>query len=644
MKKLLTGVCCLLSLSVLAGGDPDYSIINIPLSLIKNANVVKRMENLRYEITEKNKATIKHKVAYTILNENAEEWAYFHEWYDKLRSIESFEGTLYDASGKKIKSLKKSEIKDVSGGDDASLADDNRYKMHSFYYKVYPFTVEYEVEIRMKGTMFSPQWIPQERSVMSVQSCNLTVVSPVGNPLRYKMFNYKGEPTIAEEKSNKVYRWEVRDMQAVESEYAAPSWRELTTSVFLATEKFVIGDYEGSNASWKDFGKFVYDLKKDRDVLPADVKKKVHELTDELTDVKQKINKLYEYMQQNTRYISIQLGIGGWQPFDAEYVASKKYGDCKALSNYMYSLLKEAGIKSVYTCITSSSNDNYLLVDLPSSQFNHIVLFVPNGTDTTWLECTSQTLSAGYIGGGTGNRFALAIDENGGSLVRTPKYGKDENLQVRHITATIDETGLLKADIRTKYMAEQQDKLHYLTTGLSKDKLMEYLKENIDLATYDVSDFSYAKDKTSLPVISEKLDLIADNYATVSGKRCFVLPNIISRTYRKLKPVENRKYDLVLDFEYKDIDSTEITIPVGYSTESVPQDVKIESKFGKYSNSIKVAGNRITYYRSYEHMSGRFPPADYNELVKFYEAVYKADRNRVVFVKDETPAPEKKAF
>jgi hypothetical protein len=394
MKKMLTGICCFLAVTVFAGEDPNYSILNIPAELMKNANVVKRMETFRYEITEKNKATIKHKVAYTILNEAGDQWGGFSEWYDKLRSIESFDGTLYNGMGKKLKSLKKSEIMDLSGSDDASLADDNRFKAHSFYYKVYPYTVEYEVEIRMKGTMFSPQWIPQERTIMSVQSCNLTVISPASNPVHYKMFNYKGEPTITQEKDNKVYTWEVKDMPAVESEYAAPSWRELTTSVFLATEKFVIGDYEGSNASWKDFGKFVYDLKKDRDVLPEDVKKKVHELTDGVTDSKEKIRKLYEYMQQNTRYISIQLGIGGWQPFDANYVASKKYGDCKALSNYMYSLLKEAGIKAVYTCITSSSNDNYLLTDLPSSQFNHIILFVPNGKDTTWLECTSQTVAA----------------------------------------------------------------------------------------------------------------------------------------------------------------------------------------------------------------------------------------------------------
>ena len=190
-------------------------------------------------------------------------------------------------------------------------------------------------------------------------------------------------------------------------------------------------------------------------------------------------------------------------------------------------------------------------------------------------------------------------------------------------------------------MAEQQDRIHAVINGLSKDKLMEFLKEDIELATYDVRSYDYKEEKSSLPVVAETLDLVADNYATVSGKRFFVIPNIITRTHRKLKTEENRKNDLVLEFEFKDIDTTEINIPAGYTPESVPQDAKIESKFGKYAASVKLSGDKIIYYRSYEHYSGRFPSSDYAELVKFYDAVYKADRNKVVFVKKEQ---EKKAF
>jgi hypothetical protein len=37
-----------------------------------------------------------------------------------------------------------------------------------------------------------------------------------------------------------------------------------------------------------------------------------------------------------------------------------------------------------------------------------------------------------------------------------------------------------------------------------------------------------------------------------------------------------------------------------------------------------------------EKYSGHFPAKDYNELAKFYETIYKADRNKVVLVKTET--------
>ncbi len=634
MRTKLVLACLGLATSF-QGMAQEYAVSAIPPALLKNANVVKRTDEVRYEITEGNKARFFRKVAYTILNEQGDRWAMHAEGYDKLRSVESFEGALYDNTGKKLKSLKKSEIKDVSGSDDVSFADDNRIKWHGFFYKVYPFTVEYETEIRFKGTMFSPDWTPQEKPLMSVQQSKLTVISPASNPVRYKMFNYKGEPVIADVKQGKSYTWEIKDMPALKDEYASPSWHELTTSVFLATEKFVLEDYEGSNASWKDFGKFVYDLKKNRDVLPDEMKQKVHQLVSGVSDHKEKVRRLYEFMQQNTRYVGVQLGIGGWQPFDAKYVATKKYGDCKALSNFMYALLKEAGIRSVYTVVSSGNDNNYLMVDLPSSQFNHVILFVPQEKDTIWLECTSQTTGAGYLGGSVGNRYAVAVDESGGTLVRTPRYGMDENLQIRSVKARLGEDGTLSVKSSTHYSGVQQDNLHGLINGLSKDKVKEYLHEELDFATYDVNQFNYTQDKSILPVIDETLEITVSNYATITGKRLFIVPNVMTKTYRKLSASEERRNDIVLGFAYKDVDTVEIELPAGYEPEAMPQPMTITSDFGKYSNHTSLKGNKLIYYRAIEQYSGRYPAKSYTDLVKYYDAVYKADRSRVVLVKNE---------
>ncbi len=302
---------------------------------------------------------------------------------------------------------------------------------------------------------------------------------------------------------------------------------------------------------------------------------------------------LYEYLQKNTRYISIQLGIGGWQPFDAKYVAGKSYGDCKALTNYMFSLLKEAGIPSYYTLVRSGSNGGYITHDFPAQQFNHVILCVPLKNDTTWLECTSQTLPSGYLGDFTCNRYALLIDEQGGKLVRTSQYDIDENLQVRKINAVLEEDGTLQIKADTKYNGLQQDDIHDMINHLSKDKVKEYLHEQLDFATYEISRFEYKEAKNVLPSIQEQLDISVSNYATITGKRLFIVPNIMSRSNRKPAPDPERKYDIVFGSPYRDFDTIAIQLPEGYGTESLPQDVSLSTQFGKYHSSVKLSGNNF---------------------------------------------------
>ncbi|MES1220219.1 MAG: DUF3858 domain-containing protein, partial [Bacteroidota bacterium] len=341
------------------------------------------------------------------------------------------------------------------------------------------------------------------------------------------------------------------------------------------------------------------------------------------------------YLQKNTRYVSIQLGIGGWQPYDAKYVASKGYGDCKALSNYMFSLLKEAGIPAYYTVIKAGDDERDIYTEFPSSQFNHVIVCVPLNKDTVWLECTDQNKPTGYMGSFTGNRHALLITENGGKLVRTPKYGLNENLQVRHVKAKLDEEGTLQMTTNSLYEAEQQDDVNDVINYLSKEKVKEYLHRHFDFGTYDITAFDYKQNKGDLPSVDEQLGIAVSNYATITGKRLFVTPNVMTKSKLRLAENENRKYDIVLNYEYRDIDSVEIELPAGYEPETKPQDVSLSGKFGKYNSSVKLSGNKLYYYRHMEQYGGRYPAKDYADFVKYFEAVYKADHARVVLVKKE---------
>jgi Domain of Unknown Function with PDB structure (DUF3857) len=637
-KKLIILIQGLvISLSLLAGGeDGGYAVSKIPPGLLKGANAIKRVESIEYEVSSFTKVRYRTKYAITILNEKGIKFASLTQYYDKDIKIESIDGKLFNSNGKEIRSVKNKDIRDYSAVRDISLMEDSRIKVHDFQYQEYPFTLEYDIVQEFKNTYFFPSWFPQPEDGYAVEQASIKVSCPSWYKFKYRAFNYAGgEPVISNEKNENSYVWSVQNLPAIKEEYLTPRWQYITTCIYFTPLEFEIGDYKGSMASWHELGKFQLKLNEGRDKLPESIKQQVHKLVDHIADPKEKVRILYEYMQKNTRYISIQLGIGGLQPFDATYVATNSYGDCKALSNYMYALLKEANIKSCYTQIRSGRGEKFFISDFTFDPFNHIILLVPFQKDTVWLECTSQTIAAGYLGSHTDDRYGLAIDENGGFLVRTPKYGLKENTQIRNIKATLTSEATLEINAETAYGCLQQDRYHGLINNLSKDKVKEALQEELDFATYDIRNFDYKETKQSLPVITESLDILVSNYATITGKRLFIMPNVMTRHQRKLSADSTRKYDLELGFEYRDTDTVQISLPEGYSAESLPKDAAIESKFGKYNAAVKLEGNKLFYYRTIEHTGGRFPATDYPELVKFYETIYKADRSKVVLVKKE---------
>lgn len=639
MKRILLLSVFFISYIYNYAGDIKYPVSAIPANLMKGANVVKRMEEQTFEVVSPRETILHIKYALTILNEAGDDYASFVNVYDKLHEVKYIEGALYDALGIQIKKAKNKDITDESATRE-NLFDSYRVKLHSFYYKVYPYTVEYETEIKSDQSFLFPRWSPQQFQHQAVESSSFTFICPEGYNLRYKSFNYKGDPQVTNEKGKKIYTWKVAGLPGITRPVNAPGWSELTTRVFFAPSAFEIEGYKGDASSWTEFGRFQSSLHEGRDKLPDNILQKIKSLTDGLSDERAKITALYQFMQQNTRYISIQLGIGGFQPFEASFVAQKGYGDCKALSNYMCSLLKAAGIKSYCALVKAGDepDDKSLMEDFPSTQFNHMILCVPLSKDTMWLECTNQSMPAGYMGDFTCNRKALLVTEEGGKLVSTPTYRLKENVQLRKINGALNDDGTLTLITNTSYKALQQDGLFFMLKGLSKDRLKEILNKELDLSTYDINDFKYEEKISDMPELGEKLDITVSNFATISGKRLFLVPNVLNKSDRKLDVDTTRKVDFVIDLEYKDEDDAEIEIPQGYQIEKGMQDINIKNKFGFYSASAKLVGNKIIYHRVREQYAGRFPAKDGAELAAYYATIYKTDRTKLVLVK-ETPSP-----
>jgi len=617
----------------LRAGDGEYAVILIKPDLSKNAHAVVRYDDVSIEIKSANNVVIKSKWVITVLDSEGDENAQLSEYYDQFTQINSIDGALYDAAGKKIKSVKRSDISDESAVSSMSLMEDSRVKRHHFAYKSYPYTVMYEVETRSTESMFLPRWNPLGGLFVGVEQSSYSVTTDPNYALRYKEYNGAGAPAITTENNKKIYRWQIRNLKALTNIFASPGMRSIVPMIYIGASDFAIDDFQGKMTDWNQYGASMYKLVNGRDQLPTATKLKVHQLADGISDRREKIKTLYEYMQSTTRYISIQLGIGGWQPFDANYVATKGYGDCKALSNYMFSLLKEAGIRSHYALITAGSWADDMIPDFANAHFNHAILCVPMEKDSVWLECTSQTESAGYMGKFTGNRHALLITENGGFMVSTPPYDFTKNTQTRVVKARVDVEGNINLVENSTYQAIKQEDiyLHYW----SADDKVKYVQSKFDLPTYTATKFSFEEKKGSLPVILESMEIVSTNYASLTGKRIFLIPNLLTRSKTKLAVDEERKFDLKMPPGFTEIDSVEIEIPAGYLSETIPAEVNIDSRFGNYHSISLLQGNKIFYYRRFISQGGYFKASEYAELAKFLNEVYNRDREKIVLTRKE---------
>jgi hypothetical protein len=624
---LLLMPCCLRA--------QNYSTALIPDSLKKDARGVIRDQEMIMEIKSPGKAVWRERHVYTVLNSNADYLANYRSRYDKLLSISDISGVLYDSLGKTVRKAKRKDMQDRTMDDGMSLATDDRELEHNFYCQLYPYTVDYQEDDEQDGILAFHDWVPLVGSGISTQHSKYVIIAPKDYLVRYLSVNGAPAPVITEDKDKKIYTWEAWNMPARKTESHGPIWTEIVPYVMIAPSDFEQQGYKGNMSTWTDYGKFIQQLRTGRDLLPENIKQQVHALVDTIPDVHRKVYALYRYLQQNTHYISIQFGIGGWQPFPADYVANKRYGDCKALSNYMVALLKEAGIKGKYVEIMAEEDAPPMIDKFSCSQFNHVISCVPLDKDTIWLECTSQTKSPGYMGTFTGGREAILIDEDGGHLVRTPGYTAADNMQCRVVQAQLAPDGNLDAAVRTRYGCIRQELPHAMIDVWSTEDRKKYLNELFDLPTYTVDKSHYDEYKGPHPVIDEDLHVTVSNYASVSGKRLFINPNVFDRNSLRLPADSIRKYDYVDDNAFTNIDSVVISVPSGYEVEARPKDVAIQGDFGIFRTSLRFENDKLIYYRFRQHSAGRYPPAEYAALVKFYEQLYQSDNQRVVLVKKE---------
>lgn len=620
-----------------SNNDIKYPVNEIPKQLLVDAHAVYRIKNSHFIIEDINRATYKEHQVITILNKTGNGHAYIVAFYDKLRKVSKFTANVYDSKGGLIKRLKKSDIVDESSIDDGSLFDDSRVMSADLREDHYPYTIEIEKEISYKYLYSIPDWIALDGEDDAVQHSEYKITTPLELQPRFKQINFVSKPVIIKKNEVIEYLWQLEDLSAVKFEPYSNGYLDVSPILRVSPNKFKFENYEGSMESWDDIAKWQNILNDNRDDLSEERKEEIRKLVKGLETDEEKIRAIYQYMQSKTRYVSLQLGIGGFQPFKTSVVDELGYGDCKALSFYTQSLLKAADIEAYYTWVYGGDNPPEVDKKFPIDNFNHIILCVPTKQDTVWLECTSQTTPAGYLGEFTGDRDVLVITNDGGKIVRTPAYEHTKNAVSTSANVIIDENGSADMQAQIKFIGQgtEYKNLNYFIK-LNNAKKERWIDNYLQIENYKVFDYNFIESPDLIPETTLSLNLGANNLASVSNKRLFIEPNLLNKNTFVPKKIYERKSPIYLRFSKQFSDEIVFTLPANYDLEYIPENKILDSPFGSLSVSFHVeASGNITYTRLFQINKGVFSKDKYPEFLDFFKKAAKIDKMKIVMVKRE---------
>ncbi|MES2806551.1 MAG: DUF3857 domain-containing protein [Bacteroidota bacterium] len=611
----------------------EYNSLNISDSLKENANAVVRLNQIDIAIASQRSMTIKTKRVVTVLNELGLKAVKGAENFDRRRTVKEIEAVVFDSFGNEIKKIKRKDFKDQSAVDGGTLFSEGRFIYMDYTPTQYPFTIVYESEVETSNTAFIPTWLLLSDYNVSIEKSNLNVLFSAALGFRKKEFNFSNFKIKTVTATATQLQYEALNVVAQKYEDYTPT-AKLFPRVMMGLENFNLEGVDGSAKNWKEYGKwFSENILLGTTNLSDEAKTKIKALVGSETDPIKKAKIVYKFVQEKSRYVSVQVGIGGFKPMLASDVDRLGYGDCKALSNYTRALLEVVGVPSYYTELYGDRDVKNIEADFFSIQGNHVILCIPNSSESIFLECTSQDDPFGFQANFTDDRDVVVMKPDGGEIIHTKKYHDRDNSQISTGRYSIDESGNLSGTIKIVSAGSQYNAKAATEKLQLSEKDLHYKQYWSNINNLKVAKITVENDKEKIQFI-ENINLNAANYGSISGGKMILAINAYNQYSGNVKRIRNRKNPFEIPRGYLDADEIVIVLPSDFQIDFLPSNFELQTKFGEYRTEIiKKDTNDLVYKRTIFIKKGIYTKTEYDEYRLFMEQISKNDNAKIILTK-----------
>jgi hypothetical protein len=360
------------------------------------------------------------------------------------------------------------------------------------------------------------------------------------------------------------------------------------------------------------------------DKIGADeaIRTKVAELTQDVTDVEEKVKAIYHWVAGQVRYVGLEYGEGGFRPHRASEIFANKYGDCKDKAILLITMLREIGVQAHPVLIGTLERIWELQEDIPMAQFNHCIAQAEVNGRLVWLDPTDETCPYGEFPGYNQGRLTLVCDEHGPRFMTTPVHRAEENLTAEKMELEVGASGSIVATRTRTYIGDPgQDERRHLK-WYSPEERVDMIKDEVNamcpgavVETHTISDL----DDLNVPVRVE-YRFSASEYAKHAGDLLvFSIPGIGQSPGVVGK--EAREHAINWYATDREAIDVVVRIPEGYRIRYMPEPVELASGGVAYRHRYVQEDGAIHFTSREERTTREVTTDNYPEYKVFRESV-----------------------
>jgi len=491
-------------------------------------------------------------------------------------------------------------------------------------------------------TVKTRPWVPGDfyqwwgvSTGLSVQRSRLIVDAPEGERLRIEERNLNFPRQTARAGGRQVLTWATGDLKRIKPEAYAADSNDIYMSVAVS-----------SPLTWGDIGQWYATLAGDRYALTPEVAGQVRELVAGAATARDTAAAVQRWVAQDIRYLSISLGIGGYQPrLPAEVVASG-FGDCKDKATLFVAAMRSLGFDAA-TVLTSTSGG--VRRRLPSmDQFNHAIAYVTLPEGRIYTDLTVALLPLGLLPPQLQGEFGLAVPPGGGvQEVTFPEEPATDRLSRIELSGRVDAEGRFNGRYSEAVTGSRQwglrDAFESPMDSTGRANFARRIAQGWfpgargdSLQTFNGLDFAQPA-QVSLAV--------QDGRALRRSGATWILENPVGSVGKFLDAADALQAEPVRRFPIdasavfgpdENIVSVRIGLPAGWRPD-LPPSVHAQSVFGDYTGTYSFQDGTLEITRRIIGTRGIFPPDRIGELITWFREMGADDTPYIVI--QAPPAP-----